>query len=100
LLVVLPGDSQLESDIRGSTPRASISVVHNRVRRDAIHSGLKLKVSILICASRPSANDHEQVQVDDQPVNCSADMAVTVEIKTGTRRIIMCSLAAGEVLAR
>ena len=32
--------------------------------------------------------DHEQMQVDDQLVNLSPGMAVTVEIKTGTRRII------------
>ncbi|HYQ07187.1 MAG TPA: hypothetical protein VER26_09445 [Xanthobacteraceae bacterium] len=32
--------------------------------------------------------DHEQMQVDDRLVNLSPGMAVTVEIKTGTRRII------------
>jgi hypothetical protein len=32
--------------------------------------------------------DHEQMQVDDRLINLSPGMAVTVEIKTGTRRII------------
>jgi hemolysin D len=32
--------------------------------------------------------DHEQMQVDDRLVNLSPGMAVTVEIRTGTRRII------------
>jgi len=32
--------------------------------------------------------DRTQMQVDDKLVNLSPGMAVTVEIKTGTRRII------------
>jgi hemolysin D len=41
----------------------------------------------LVYAARVSL-DHEQMQVDDRLVNLSPGMAVTVEIKTGTRRII------------
>ena len=41
----------------------------------------------LVYAARASL-DHEQMQVDDRLVNLSPGMAVTVEIKTGTRRII------------
>jgi hemolysin D len=41
----------------------------------------------LVYAARVSL-DHEQMQVDDRRVNLSPGMAVTVEIKTGTRRII------------
>jgi hemolysin D len=41
----------------------------------------------LVYAARVSL-DHEQMQVDDRLINLSPGMAVTVEIKTGTRRII------------
>jgi hemolysin D len=41
----------------------------------------------LVYAARVSL-DHGQMQVDDRLVNLSPGMAVTVEIKTGTRRII------------
>jgi membrane fusion protein, hemolysin D len=41
----------------------------------------------LVYAARVSL-DHEQMQVDERLVNLSPGMAVTVEIKTGTRRII------------
>jgi hemolysin D len=41
----------------------------------------------LVYAARVSL-DHQQMQVDDRLVNLSPGMAVTVEIKTGTRRII------------
>ena len=41
----------------------------------------------LLFAARVSM-DHTQMQVDDNVVNLSAGMAVTVEIKTGSRRII------------
>jgi hemolysin D len=41
----------------------------------------------LVYAARVSL-DHEQMQVDDRLVNLSPGMAVTVEIKTGTRRIV------------
>jgi hemolysin D len=32
--------------------------------------------------------DHEQMQVDDRLINLPPGMSVTVEIKTGSRRII------------
>ena len=41
----------------------------------------------LVYAARVSL-DHTQMQVDDRLVNLSPGMAVTVEIKTGSRRII------------
>jgi hemolysin D len=41
----------------------------------------------LMYAARVSL-DHQQMQVDDRLVNLSPGMAVTVEIDTGTRRII------------
>jgi hemolysin D len=41
----------------------------------------------LTYAARASL-DHEQMQVDDRLVNLSPGMAVTVEIKTGSRRIV------------
>jgi hemolysin D len=41
----------------------------------------------LVYAARVSL-DHEQMEVDDRLVNLSPGMAVTVEIKTGSRRII------------
>jgi hemolysin D len=41
----------------------------------------------LVYAARVSL-DHEEMQVDDRLINLSPGMAVTVEIKTGTRRII------------
>jgi hemolysin D len=41
----------------------------------------------LVYAARVSL-DHQQMQVDDRLVNLSPGMAVTVEIETGTRRII------------
>jgi hemolysin D len=41
----------------------------------------------LIYAARVSL-DHTQMQVEDKTVNLSPGMAVTVEIKTGSRRII------------
>jgi hemolysin D len=44
-------------------------------------------ISHILQAARVSL-DHEQMQVDDGPVNLSPGMAVTVEIKIGTRRII------------
>jgi len=44
-------------------------------------------ISHILQAARVSL-DHEQMQVEDRLVNLSPGMAVTVEIKTGTRRII------------
>jgi hemolysin D len=41
----------------------------------------------LLYAARVSL-DETQMQVEDKPVNLTPGMAVTVEIKTGTRRII------------
>ena len=37
--------------------------------------------------------DRTQMQVDEKLVNLSPGMAVTVEIKTGSRRIISCLLS-------
>jgi hemolysin D len=50
----------------------------------------------LVYAARISL-DHQQMQVDDRLVNLSPGMAVTVEIETGTRRIIsyLLSIKAG-----
>ncbi|HEY2528811.1 MAG TPA: HlyD family type I secretion periplasmic adaptor subunit [Xanthobacteraceae bacterium] len=55
--------------------------------QDAQNATSEPKGQELVYAARVSL-DHEQMQVDDQLVNLSPGMAVTVEIKTGTRRII------------
>jgi hemolysin D len=47
----------------------------------------KPKGQELVYAARVSL-DHEEMQVDDRLVNLSPGMAVTAEIKTGSRRII------------
>jgi hemolysin D len=59
----------------------------NDEARDAENATSEPKGHELVYAARVSL-DHEQMQVDDRLVNLSPGMAVTVEIKTGTRRII------------
>jgi hemolysin D len=59
----------------------------NDEARDAENATSEPKGRELVYAARVSL-DHEQMQVDDRLVNLSPGMAVTVEIKTGTRRII------------
>ena len=59
----------------------------NDEARDTENATSEPKGHELIYAARVSL-DHEQMQVDDRLVNLSPGMAVTVEIKTGTRRII------------
>jgi membrane fusion protein, hemolysin D len=54
-----------------------------RVSSDAINDEKRG----LICSSRVKL-DSDQVLVGDRLVNLSSDMAVTVEIKTGKRRVI------------
>ncbi|MGA8693139.1 MAG: HlyD family type I secretion periplasmic adaptor subunit [Xanthobacteraceae bacterium] len=59
----------------------------NDEARDAENATSEPKGHELVYAARVSL-DHEQMQVDDRLVNLSPGMAVTVEIRTGTRRII------------
>jgi hemolysin D len=54
---------------------------------DAENATSEPKGHELVYAARVSL-DHEQMQVDDRLINLSPGMAVTVEIQTGTRRII------------
>ena len=56
-------------------------------RQGAENATSEPKGQELAYAARVSL-DREQMQVDDRLVNLSPGMAVTVEIKTGTRRII------------
>ena len=59
----------------------------NDEARDVENATSEPKGHELVYAARVSL-DHQQMQVDDRLVNLSPGMAVTVEIKTGTRRII------------
>ena len=59
----------------------------NDEARDVENATSEPKGHELVYAARVSL-DREQMQVDDRLVNLSPGMAVTVEIKTGTRRII------------
>jgi hemolysin D len=56
-------------------------------RRAAENATSELKGQELVYAARVSL-DHQQMHVDDRLVSLSPGMAVTVEIKTGSRRII------------
>ena len=76
-----------------------VTVSHDAITRDkpqervieqpqgAETSSSEPKGQELIYAARVSL-DHTQMQVEDKTVNLSPGMAVTVEIKTGSRRII------------
>ena len=70
------------------------AITHNKSQDKAVNDSLDAedatsepKGQELVYAARVSL-DHTQMQVDDRLVNLSPGMAVTVEIKTGTRRII------------
>jgi hypothetical protein len=56
-------------------------------RRAAKNAASEPKGQELVYAVRVSL-DHQQMQVDDRLANLSPGMAVTVQIETGTRRII------------
>src|SRR5262249_7609470 len=74
---------------------SSDAITHDKPReksgnddtRDPENATSEPKGHDLVYAARVSL-DHEQMRVDDRLVNLSPGMAVTVEIKSGTRRII------------